>query len=193
VTYALIEENKRPFCISATLDGRTLKIDATSGSKIVIRDTLQHGGPNDGLIAGFSLGDLTGDGILDIVGSSIDHHIYCLNGRDLSVTWSFDTEEEHNYSCALYDVSGDGIPDVFCGTCSKRILVLDGASGKLLCQYSVTGNKKRTPHTIWLADVDGDGILNMVATSEDGEILISEVQAVKTGRYEIVWDRPSHL
>jgi outer membrane protein assembly factor BamB len=189
VTHSLFEEHGQMFCVATTVRGRTFKANVTTGSVLMIRETLQKGGPNDGLIAAFSLGDLNGDGTLDIVGSSIDHHIYGLNGKDLSVIWEYDTGEENGYRCALYDVSGDGIPDIFCRTGNNRILVLDGASGSVLYQHEVAGKKPDMPGTVWLADVVGKGTLDVMTFGEEGEILILELQGVKTRPHEIIWDK----
>ena len=82
------------------------------------------------------------DGVLDIViGAGENEYqsskqgILALDGMTGEVLWQ-QAAEDQVYGCAtLYDVTGDGIDDVFIGGRSPQFRALDGKTGKVLWEY----------------------------------------------------------
>lgn len=86
--------------------------------------------------------DLNADGVLDIVigaGENEYQHssqgVLALDGRTGEVLWQQESEDQVYGSATLYDVTGDGVDDVFIGGRSPQFRALDGRTGKLLWQY----------------------------------------------------------
>lgn len=127
-----------------------------------------------GLEPSVALGDLDGDGSLDIVlanrlGSdpSTSGDLVVLLNDDVS---PFQQEPAHYAagpqprSVAVGDVNGDNHPDVVvAGVCSVSLLLNagDGHLGEAVRYETLTG-------TVALADVDGDGDLDIVDTGHGG-------------------------
>ncbi len=110
-----------------------------------------------------SIGDVSGDGVQDVVGASSDEFVYCLSGASTgfaTVLWSFDTGGTAYFVDEIEDVSGDGLPDVIAGSWSSRVFCLSGASGGVEWEH-ITGWPVLESRTI--PDVTGDGVQDVVA------------------------------
>src|SRR5690349_15764084 len=86
--------------------------------------------------------DLNGDGILDIVmgaGKNEYQHsgqgIIALNGKTGELLWQQEAPDQVSGSATFYDISGDGVKDVFIGGRSPHLKALDGKTGKVLWAY----------------------------------------------------------
>lgn len=85
---------------------------------------------------------LNGDNVLDIVlGAGENEYqaskqgVLAIDGKTGEVLWQ-QASEDQVYGCAtLYDVTGDGIDDVFIGGRSPQFRALDGKTGKILWEY----------------------------------------------------------
>ena len=86
--------------------------------------------------------DLNGDGILDIVMGAganeyqhSDQGIIALDGKTGSLLWQAEAEDQVFGSATLYDITGDGISDVFIGGRSPHFKALNGKTGEVLWEY----------------------------------------------------------
>lgn len=86
--------------------------------------------------------DLNQDGILDIIigageneGYASDQGILALDGKSGEILWQQAAEDQMYGSAALYDITGDGVVDVFIGGRSPHFKALDGKTGKVLWEY----------------------------------------------------------
>lgn len=86
--------------------------------------------------------DLNGDGILDIVMGAgknefqvSEQGVVALNGKTGEVLWQQEAPDQVYGSATLYDVSGDGVPDVFIGGRSPNLKALNGKTGEVIWQY----------------------------------------------------------
>ena len=114
-----------------------------------------------------SLGDLDGDGYLDVVVGSRDDYIYALSGKDGRLLWKFETGWGVVSSPALGDLDGDGNLDVVVGSRDDYIYALSGKDGRLLWKFETRGSVWSSPA---LGDIDGDGNLDVVVGSVDNYI-----------------------
>ena len=113
-----------------------------------------------------AVGDIDGDGKVEVVISSFDGSVYAINGsiQGSSTTpkWSFQTEKLIWSSPALGDVDGDGRLEVVVGSDDGNVYVLHGANGQEKWRYITRENVRASPT---LADIDGDGRLEIVIAS----------------------------
>ncbi len=116
------------------------------------------------LAKGIALGDLNGDGVLDVVVGSDDSYIYALSGRDGSLLWKFGTGNKVWSSPALGDLNGDGVLDVVVGSSDHYIYALSGRDGSLLWKFGTRGYITSSPA---VGDLNGDGVLDVVVGSWD--------------------------
>ena len=86
--------------------------------------------------------DLNEDGVLDIViGAGKNEYQYskqgilALNGQTGEILWQQEAQDQVYASPTLYDVTGDGVQDVFIGGRSPHLRALDGKTGKVLWAY----------------------------------------------------------
>ena len=86
--------------------------------------------------------DLNDDGVLDIVigaGENEEQHsrqgILALDGKTGNILWQAESDDQVYGSATFYDVTGDGVPDVFIGGRSPHFKALNGRTGKVLWEY----------------------------------------------------------
>jgi outer membrane protein assembly factor BamB len=113
-----------------------------------------------------AVGDINGDGRVEVVISSFDGWVYAIDGsaQGLITTpkWSFKTDALIWSSPALGDVDGDGRVEVVVGSDDRNVYVLDGATGAEKWRFATLNRVRASPT---LADIDGDGQLEIVIAS----------------------------
>ena len=139
-----------------------------------------------------SLGDLDGDGSLDVVVGSDDDYIYALSGRGGKLLWKFETVYDVWSSPALGDLDRDESLDVVVGSRDNYIYALSGRDGRLLWRFKTGWVVDSSPA---LGDLDRDGYLDVVVGSEDHYIYALSgrdgrlLWKFKTGRK--IWSSPA--
>ncbi|MBI4613130.1 MAG: VCBS repeat-containing protein, partial [Planctomycetes bacterium] len=138
--------------------------------------------------------DLTGDGIPDVVvpaqrpGDPEVGDVFlvaALEGATGRVLWETTFPGSFHVYCdmALGDLNGDGVPDVAFHTYqSKEILALDGKDGHVLWRVPTDAENMGG---VAIADLDGDGRLDVVAPSQD-----ENVYALRGAGGEVLWKKP---
>ncbi len=109
------------------------------------------------------LGDIDGDGKLEVVVGSNDNKMYALNGEDGSLLWLYITGGDVRSSPALGDINGDGRFEVVIGSDDYNIYALNGEDGSLLWSLTILGWVQSPA----LGDVDEDGKLEVVVGCYD--------------------------
>lgn len=87
--------------------------------------------------------ELNGDGILDIVMGAgknefqySDQGIIALDGKTGELLWQHESTDQVYGSATFYDITGDGVKDVFIGGRSPNLKALDGKTGALIWAYN---------------------------------------------------------
>lgn len=86
--------------------------------------------------------DLNRDGTLDIVIGAgrneyqqSDQGVLAIDGRTGELLWQQSANDQVYGTATLYDVTGDGVDDVFIGGRGPQFRALDGTTGRVLWQY----------------------------------------------------------
>ena len=111
-----------------------------------------------------AIGDIDGDGLLEVVFGSNDGYVYALNGEDGSLLWSYRTNGPVWSSPSLGDIDGDGLLEVVFGSNDGYVYALNGEDGSLLWNFNASGIVTISPTII---DVDSDGLFEVIISSND--------------------------
>ncbi len=105
----------------------------------------------------------------DVVIASVDGSIACVDGSNGAILWQRDLGGEFQSNPALYDISGDGLVDLFQLDTGGGLTVLNGATGETLLTATINVND-RYLHSMLLAENTADGQLDLVVLSESGSL-----------------------
>ncbi len=119
------------------------------------------------------LTDLTGDGVLDIVLGTgrqelhaSDTAVIALDGATGQLLWRVAARDQIVGSATLFDVTGDGVDEVFIGGRRAELMAINGRSGTRLWEFYAAGDSLDPGPTAGLynfynpqrvPDQDGDG------------------------------------
>jgi hypothetical protein len=128
-----------------------------------------------------AVADVTGDATPEIVVGSMDGTVEAFKATDRSRIWSANLGATAIQSSPVVaDLSGDGKGDVVVGTMDGRVVWLDGPTGRVVRtfrqgapQYCPSGVDCRPDGffaTPAVADLDGDGGLEIIAPSYDHSV-----------------------
>jgi PQQ-like domain len=175
----------RSVVYAVTLMGSLYKINAATGAILKQIDRFRGDANNAGLITEFALADVNGDGVEDIIGSAVDYNLYAISGKDLSVLWAYNTGYENQAGVALYDITGDGVVDVFSVNDQMKLSIVEGRTGERLYEHQIQPEKSQT--RIILADINGNGLLDIFITRGHKAIRAYELPSVKVAKSGVFW------
>jgi len=114
------------------------------------------------------LGDVTGDGLNEIVVSSWENAAIVLDGSDGSLVWKTTVGTTNGGDVwtarAIDDLNGDGRQDVIAGSFDYHVYAFDGDTGETFWAYD-TGNRVFSVFPV--GDLNGDGRPEVVAGTQD--------------------------
>jgi len=166
------------FLYFVTLGGSIYKYDFGLKKNLISRKYFMGDENNAGLINNFWFTDANLDGIEDFVGAAVDNNIYCINGKDLSTLWQYNTGNENQDPIYLYDINADSIPEVFgVNYYDQKLFIIDGKTGKLLYDKILNDEGKWYPTSVFVDDRDNDGNIEIVCKSGlPNELIILELK-----------------
>ncbi len=173
-SYQVINNNPESFVYITTVIGDLYKLEALSGKVLIKRERFRGDDNNSGLITDLQYADINGDGIEDLICPSVDYNIYCINGKDLSILWQYDTGFENQTPIKLSDINNDGIPEVFNVNDKMTLSILSGIDGKCLLSYTIDEEKNQTCPLVGY--FYGDEHLNVIVKANNYEIRVYELR-----------------
>ncbi len=117
-------------------------------------------GPTGGGASGATVADLFGDGKLEVVFGSADGYVYCVNATG-GLVWRTQvspTGRSVPFTPQVADLDGSGEPSIVVVTDDSAVVRLN-RTGSVVWRYNSTATLYTTPT---LADVDGDGVLDVL-------------------------------
>ena len=125
--------------------------------------------------------DLNGDGVLDIVmGAGMNEYqhsekgVLALDGKTGKLLWQQEASDQVYGSATFYDITNDGVTDVFIGGRSPHFKALDGKTGKLIWEYKYADHEKDSilknarfnfNNSVLVPDVNNDGLMDLLTVN----------------------------
>lgn len=187
--FVVVRESENAAVVAASSFGTLVKLDLYTGQVILKKERFKGTANNAGLIGTFTMMDMNGDGVQDLIGGSVDYNVYCINGKDFSVLWEYNTGFENQMACSLVDVNRDGVPDVFSINDEMKMSIIDGSNGRVLSeivlQEGVTNGRNQSD--VLLADLNGNGLLDVIVKGDWDKLRIFELGGISVPKNAIVW------
>lgn len=155
------------------------------------------------------LTDLTGDGVLDIVLGTgrqellaSDTAVIALDGATGQLLWHVAARDQIVGSATLFDVTGDGVDEVFIGGRRAELMAIDGTNGTLLWEFYAAGDSLDPGPTAGLynfynpqriPDQDGDGHDDLLVANGGDYLAEPDDPNRPVGRLMIVSSRSGQL
>ena len=103
-----------------------------------------------------------------------------------TIIWEYNTGYEAQMPLSFYDITGDGIPEVFGINDEMKLSILNGKKGEPI--YEKFLQEENSQSKIILADFNGNGFLNLVTSGGRGEYLkILEIPNVNVPKNSIIY------
>ncbi|MBK1734778.1 hypothetical protein CKO15_05635 [Halorhodospira abdelmalekii] len=160
--FARLEEGG--LVIAATRSGLTA-VRADSG-RLAWQTSL-----SGGFVASPVVADLSGDGLPEVVAITQGGKMYVLNASNGDEIWSASLGTRVLASPALFDFSGNRLPDILVLGRDGTLRVIDGVRGREKLQVRVAHSDEFIASPL-LADITGDGLLDVVGASHNGRISV---------------------
>jgi hypothetical protein len=125
--------------------------------------------------------DLNGDGVLDIVmgaGKNEYQHseqgVIALDGKTGKVLWQQESPDQVYGSATLYDITDDGVSDVFIGGRSPHFKAINGKTGDLIWEYKHSDHVKDSimkyarynfNNSVLVPDQNNDGLMDLLTVN----------------------------
>lgn len=125
-------------------------------------------------------GDVSEDGIDDVIVAAEGRSIYSVDGATGKQIWVFNTNESYSWlsvtTNASLDVNNDDVQEVLAVTADKLMILLDGATGKQLWNFSSGDRALRAQQcfpvaraVFTISDIDDDGVADLAIVSGSGD------------------------
>lgn len=188
-SYFIAFEKQKKIVIANSKAGSLYKFDYMSGTVLLSKERFKGTGNNAGLMPAVAYHDMNKDGIIDIIGASVDNNIYCIDGKDFSEIWSNNTGDENQTPCSLVDLNDDNIPEIFSVNNNMTLSIINGNNGKLIKSIYLKDKNANTNFQtrVFLADINGNSLLDAIVLSGTNRIKVFEINTKRVEKNSLVW------
>jgi len=130
-----------------------------------------------------ALGDIDGDGKLEVVMRGCDYKLYAINAEDGTLYWYYSGGNLY-HSPTLGDIDGDGKLEVIIGHQDGTIRALNGEDGNLFWSSNIGVSQFGSSGSPSISDIDNDGKLEVVV----GMSLSNKLFALDGEDGSVIWN-----
>ncbi len=120
----------------------------------------------DAIYSSAALGDINGNGKIEVIIGSNDGKVYAFHGENGTIFWNYTTGGLIRCSPTIGDIDGNGKVEVIIGSGDKNLYALHGENGTIFWNYT-TGEEIRSCPTF--GDLDGNGKVEVIVGSKDNK------------------------
>lgn len=164
-----LDGDGKPDIVVAWLPHKVTAFRGTDGSELWTRDVRFERPTNEPIFSSPALGDVNGDGSLEVAIGTTDGWVYVLkntDGSDLNAHWPQQTGQRISATPALGDLDGDGQLDIVAASYDSKVYAWN-SNGDVLSGWPQVTNGPMFASPA-LGDMDGDGQLEVVAATFTG-------------------------
>jgi pSer/pThr/pTyr-binding forkhead associated (FHA) protein/outer membrane protein assembly factor BamB len=177
-----INENELPDLVYVSQDGRVVAIDGKFGAEIWTSPFF-----NVELNSPPVVDDFNADGLNDIAVIDVEGTIHIGYNQLMNMQWaSIETGKTVDCPLTSADLDGDDIPELLAGSEQGQVIIADVAQARILATLDVNEQMNRVlgsfyednqiRHPVGVADLNGDGLNDLVVSSAQGRILAFDVK-----------------
>ena len=157
----------------AVVDNRGLVITATDGGLVAVVADSGRMAWQKALAGRFFASPLVANfgGSPHVVAASLDGKIHALDAANGDESWSIELGAGIKATPALFDFTNDRLPDLLVLDERGNLHIIDGGRGRAVLQSGLSGADEFVASPV-LADLTGDGLLELAAASQNGRILV---------------------
>ncbi|MFH8093133.1 MAG: PQQ-binding-like beta-propeller repeat protein, partial [Candidatus Aenigmatarchaeota archaeon] len=145
-------------------------VNATSIMTFVINASeLWHFSTGGFIYSSPAIGDVNGDGNIDVVFASYDKKVYVLQGNNGQKIFDFLTNHSIASSPSLSPIQGSNYLYIFIPSYDKNMYAINGSDGSKIWNFSTNGLIYSSPA---IFDINGDGVPEVIFGSYDKNIYV---------------------
>jgi len=165
---------QRPIVTDADADGDTEIVVGTNRGPVLLAadGTVEWMGTTPGIYVGTAQAD--DDPAIEVFAGG-GATIRMLDGETGEIEWERDITSTRIRT--VVDGDGDGSPEVYLGKAGGKVMALDGATGETEWSTTITTSSDADVPPPVLADVNGDGTLEVIAVAETGTVTVLDASS----------------
>ncbi|KAA3616095.1 MAG: FHA domain-containing protein [Calditrichaeota bacterium] len=188
VGVADLSGDKKPDLVISSVQGNIIAIDGASRSRLWEDRLINDISLSSDFVFPFSIADLTGNGIADVVVSTATGEIRAYSGvgenQNNKKLWSLNSGSNGIANSAIADINKDKISDLVYQTDAGLLIVIDGSNGKpLWTSANIIKEKTSAP---FVADLQKDNFLDIMLVTEASRVFQFKTNS-KIPEGSVVW------
>ncbi|MEM0242848.1 MAG: PQQ-binding-like beta-propeller repeat protein [Candidatus Aenigmatarchaeota archaeon] len=127
---------------------------------------------NERIFSSPSIGDVNGDGEINVVIASFNGTLYAIRAVNGEILWMINLPGRIVGSPSLSQLENENYLRIFIGSYDYNLYAINGSDGSKIWNFSASG---RIVSSAAIGDVNGDNVIDIVFGSEDGKVYCIDI------------------